>query len=88
MTIAMTENGIFVSSQKNFYPPTDYRAHVPAASSHKKSASPYGFPMIRIKMDLFIVDWQLSDDGKSPTIDGEKLHALSHQEVLSSYFHG
>jgi len=25
-------------------------------------------------MDLFIVDWQLSDDGNSPAIAGEKLY--------------
>lgn len=75
MTIAMTENSILLRSQKNLYTPADYRAPVSADSSYKKPVSPYGFPMMKIQTDLFIVDWQLSDDGNSPAIDGEKLYA-------------
>lgn len=71
----MTEKSIFLGSQKKIHPQTDYQAHVSADSSHKKACNPYGLPMMKFKTDLFIVDWQLSDDEKSPDIDGEKLYA-------------
>jgi len=71
----MTENSISLDSQKKIYPQTDYRAHVSADSSHKKTCNPYGFPMMKFKLDLFIVDWQLSDDEKTPAIDGEKIYS-------------
>lgn len=71
----MTENTIFLNSQKNSYAPTELRANVPADSFHKRTAGPYGFPIRKIKADLFIVDWQLSDDGKAPALNSDRLYA-------------
>lgn len=68
--MAMTENSIYPNSPKSYYTPADYRAPVSADSSYKNRVNPYSFPLMKIKNDLFIVDWQLSEDGNSPAIGG------------------
>jgi hypothetical protein len=74
MTIAMTENSIYPGSLKSYYTPADFRAPISAVSSYKKPVIPSAFPVMKIKNDLFIVDWQLSDDGNTPAAGGEKLY--------------
>jgi len=69
MTIAMTENSIYPVSPKSYYTPADYRAPFSAGSTYKKPVIPSAFPVMKIKNDLFIVDWQLSDDGNTPTVE-------------------
>ena len=61
----MSENGLFLSSEKNLFPPTDYWARARKDSAHNKPGNQSDQWILKIESDSFIVDWQLFDDEKS-----------------------